>query len=144
MFYFNLKTELIPSLLLSFLWVHLYRRAVFGPGNELWSKWQFEKFDNFSEFGNVIRQPSPLPPLITREGHYDELHTRIDMWLNPKFVLNCTYRCYFYWVKYSMIGDLMLPVKSLICVKCADIWVVAHIFTFSVPLPEAIVHKCSV
>ena len=36
------------------------------------------KFDNFSEFHNVINDSSPSP-----ERHYDALRTKIDMWLIP-------------------------------------------------------------
>ena len=38
------------------------------------------KFDNFSEFQNVISDSSPTPP---PELHYDELRAKINMWLTP-------------------------------------------------------------
>ena len=39
------------------------------------------KFDNFSEFQNVISD-SILPP-FPPQRHYDALLTRIDIWLTP-------------------------------------------------------------
>ena len=48
-----------------------------------YNTWTF-KFDNFSEFQNVISDTLPL----TRERCYDSLHTKIDMWLTPKKLLD--------------------------------------------------------
>ena len=40
------------------------------------------KFENFSEFQNVIIDKPMLP--TTRERHYDALRTKIDMWLTQR------------------------------------------------------------
>ena len=43
------------------------------------------KFDDFSEFQNVISdnpQP-PQPPTFLPQRHFDALRTKIDMWLTP-------------------------------------------------------------
>ena len=51
------------------------------------------KFDNFSDFQNVIshyHHPSPTPtpsPSFVPERHYDALHAKIDMWLTPYLLL---------------------------------------------------------
>ena len=47
-----------------------------------YNTWSF-KFDNFSEFQNVIsnRSPASLPP--TPEHYYDPQSTKINIWLTP-------------------------------------------------------------
>ena len=42
-------------------------------------QWVNFKFDNFSEYQNVISDSTP-----SRKRHYDALRTKIDMWLTAK------------------------------------------------------------
>ena len=46
------------------------------------SSWTL-KFDNFTDFPNVISDRPPTP-----ERHYDALRTKINMWLNPNQVVD--------------------------------------------------------
>ena len=43
------------------------------------------KFDNFSEFQNVISDSPPPPPTPIPQRHYDVLRTKIVKWLTPKY-----------------------------------------------------------